>query len=79
MATPKFINSNSTFHQELKKRVNTYFEENHKSSTGNFGLFLKAAFFLVSYIGLYVHLVYFTPAVWLATLASRAPEFLAPY
>ena len=68
MATPKFINSNSTFHQELKKRVNTYFEENHKSSTGNFGLFFKAAFFFISYIALYVHLVYFTPAVWLALI-----------
>jgi len=68
MATPKFINSNNTFQQELKKRVNQYFEENNKSSTGNFSLFFKAIFFFASYLALYVHLVYFTPAAWLAVL-----------
>lgn len=68
MATPKFINSNNTFQQELKKRVNQYFEENNKSSTGNFSLFFKAIFFFASYLALYVHLVYFTPTAWLAVL-----------
>lgn len=68
MATPKFINSNNTFQQELKKRVNQYFEENNKSSTGNFSLFFKAIFFFASYLALYVHLVYFTPSAWLAVL-----------
>ncbi len=68
MATPKFINSNNTFQQELKKRVNQYFEENNKASTGNFSLFFKAIFFFASYLALYVHLVYFTPVAWLAAL-----------
>ena len=68
MATPKFINSNNTFQQELKKRVNQYFLENNKSSTGNFSLFFKAIFFFASYLALYVHLVYFTPTAWLAVL-----------
>ena len=68
MATPKFINSNNNFQQELKKRVNQYFEENNKSSTGNFSLFFKAIFFFASYLALYVHLVYFTPEAWLAVL-----------
>ena len=68
MATPKFINTNNTFQQELKKRVNQYFVENNKSSTGNFSLFFKAIFFFASYLALYVHLVYFTPTAWLAVL-----------
>lgn len=68
MATPKFINSNNTFQQELKKRVNQYFVDTKKSSTGNFSLFFKAAFFFASYLALYVHLVYFTPATWWAII-----------
>jgi len=33
--TPKFRNLNrSNFHQELKKRVNNYFIENKKETTG---------------------------------------------
>ena len=68
MANPKFINSNNTFQQELKKRVNQYFLETNKSSTGNFSLFFKAIFFFASYLALYVHLVYFTPTAWLAVL-----------
>lgn len=66
MATPKFIQQSTDFHQELKKRVNQYFTDRKKSSTGNFGLWFKAGFFCAAYIALYVHLVYFTPATWLA-------------
>ncbi|MEO6404745.1 MAG: acyl-CoA desaturase [Ferruginibacter sp.] len=51
----------STFHQELKRRVNNYFAENQKKSTGNFSLYFKAILFVVCYISLYVHLVFFTP------------------
>jgi linoleoyl-CoA desaturase len=68
MATPKFLQNSNTFHQELKKRVNQYFEDKKKAATGNFGLYFKAAFFFLSYIGLYVHLVFFTPPVWLAVI-----------
>ncbi|MES2431499.1 MAG: acyl-CoA desaturase [Bacteroidota bacterium] len=63
--TPKFIN-NTNFHQDLKKRVNQYFKDGKKAATGNFGLHFKAIFFFLSYISLYVHLVYFTPETWLA-------------
>ena len=39
MATPKFANiQGSNFHQELKKRVQTYFAESKKNATGNFGV-----------------------------------------
>ena len=68
MATPKFINNSTNFHQELKQRVNKYFADVKKPSTGNIKLFLKAIFFLVTYIALYVHLVYFTPATWVAII-----------
>src|SRR6187431_2710480 len=68
MATPKFIQTGTDFHQELKKRVNQYFIDRKKSSTGNFNLFFKAVFFFTTYLALYVHLVYFTPEVWLAVV-----------
>ncbi|HMO63399.1 MAG TPA: acyl-CoA desaturase [Ferruginibacter sp.] len=68
MSTPKFLHSSSNFHTELKRRVNQYFEELQKPSTGNFKLFFKAIFLTGSYAALYVHLVYFTPPVWLALL-----------
>ena len=65
--TPKFKNvSGTNFHKELKKRVNNYFIENNKKSTGNFSLYFKAVLFWVLYVALYVHVVFFTPASWLA-------------
>ncbi len=67
--TPKFRNINrSNFHQELKKRVNNYFVEHNKPSTGNWHLYFKAILFWVLYIGLYVHVVFFTPTAWVAIL-----------
>jgi len=69
MVTPKFRNPNgSTFHQELKTRVNNYFIENKKESTGNFSLYFKAVLFWSLYITLFVHVVFFTPAPWIAIL-----------
>jgi len=60
--TPKFRNQNvSSFHQELKKRVNNYFIENKKLATGNWNLYFKALLFWTLYITLYVHVVFFTP------------------
>jgi linoleoyl-CoA desaturase len=64
MQAPKFLNiKGSTFHQELKQRVNNYFTEAKKSATGNFGLYFKAILFWVLYVSLYVHVVFFTPAI----------------
>lgn len=69
MATPKFANiAGSNFHQELKKRVNEYFVQAKKLPTGNFGLYFKAILFWALYIGLYVHVVFFTPPTWWAIL-----------
>ncbi len=63
MITPKFIHPQTHFHQDLKKRVSQYFTETQQLPTGSYGLFLKAAFFFIAYIALYVHLVYFTPGI----------------
>ena len=73
MATPKFLNvQGSTFHQELKRRVNNYFAETNKPSTGNFGLYFKAVLFWLFYVALYVHVVFYTPASWVALLECIA-------
>lgn len=66
MATPKFLHTSTDFYQELKRRVNQYFDDRKKPSTGNAGLIFKAIFFFIAYFGLYVHLVYFTPGNLLA-------------
>ena len=65
ITTPKFRNINgSSFHQELKRRVNNYFIENNKPQTGNFSLYFKAVLFWIAYIALYIHVVFFTPGTW---------------
>ncbi len=66
MATPKFSNVQESFHAELKRRINAYFEQKGKSPTGNWELFSKATILMVAFIGLYIHLVFFTPPVWIA-------------
>lgn len=65
MATPKFATVSQSFHSELKRRINNYFTETGKPVTGNFTLYSKAIILFTAYIGLYVHLVFFTPGtVW---------------
>ncbi|MEP6582913.1 MAG: acyl-CoA desaturase [Ginsengibacter sp.] len=66
MATPKFLQGKGDFHIELKKRVNDYFSERKRPMTGNNALLLKAISFCVGYVFLYIHLVFFTPVIWLA-------------
>ncbi len=66
MANPKFKQGKGEFHLELKNRVNQYFTEKQRPMTGNTALLFKALLFCVGYIIIYVHLVFFTPPVWLA-------------
>lgn len=66
--TPKFSVPAVSLHTELKKRVNNYFKERGQAPTGNSSLYLKAAILLLSFAGLYVHLVFFTPVAWLAVV-----------
>ena len=68
MSTPKFLQSTGNFHMELKARVNQYFADKKKPMTGNSALLTKGIIFFVLYLALYVHLVFFTPPVWLAII-----------
>lgn len=72
MTIPKFSNVPHSFHSELKRRISDYFEQVGKSTTGNYSLFIKAIVLVVSFLFIYVHLVFFTPAPWLAIIESIA-------
>ncbi|HAI84108.1 MAG TPA: acyl-CoA desaturase [Chitinophagaceae bacterium] len=61
MNTPKFSTPKPSFHSELKRRINQYFEQTGKRPTGNFSLFSKAIILVAALIGLYIHLTFFTP------------------
>ena len=63
--TPKFSSVSKSFHVELKKRINQYFQRTGKSSTGEAKIYTKAIILLASFAFFYVHLVFFTPSeVW---------------
>lgn len=65
MSSPKFPKIQLSFHSEIKRRINEYFQNKRKSPTGNFSLHLKAFLLVTSLLGIYTHLVFFTPAtVW---------------
>ncbi len=68
MKVPKFPNIKQTFYTDLKNRVSEYFEEVRKSPTGNYSLFIKAIILVLSFIFVYLHLVFFTPAILWAVL-----------
>src|SRR5438552_2538058 len=68
MVVPKFPSVKQPFHIELKKRINEYFESTGKSLSGNSNLYSKAIILLASFLFLYIHLVFFTPAVFWAIL-----------
>jgi linoleoyl-CoA desaturase len=65
MSSPKFPKINVSFHGELKKRISDYFAQAGKRTTGNFKLYFKAGLLVLSFIAVYTHLVFFTPAtIW---------------
>lgn len=68
MTIPKFSNVPHSFHSELKKRITEYFEQVGKSTTGDYTLFLKAVVLMISFVLIYIHLVFFTPAALWAIL-----------
>jgi linoleoyl-CoA desaturase len=63
MNLPKFYNVNHSLHAELKAKISEYFREVGRSTTGNRQLFIKAVILMVSFVFIYIHLVFFTPAV----------------
>ena len=70
MSSPKFPKTALSFHSELKKRIGDYFKQKGKAPTGNFKLYFKAIILVVSFITVYVHLVFFTPPVLWAVMES---------
>jgi len=66
MASPKFSNASQPVHGELKSRSNAYFAQAGKSPTGNFSLYFKAIILVISFLFVYIHLVFYTPTTWLA-------------
>lgn len=61
MRVPKFASAPVSFHSELKTRINEYFTSSGKTQTGNHKLYTKAIILVSLFIGVYVHLVFFTP------------------
>lgn len=60
MRPPRF-NAASSFHADLKGRIKNYFTEKNLKTTGNFSLYFKAIAMVLAFIGVYIHLVFFTP------------------
>jgi linoleoyl-CoA desaturase len=56
------------FYNDLRERVQQYFEETKQDQTGNWRLFSKAIVIVALHILFYTILVFFTPNVWLALL-----------
>jgi len=68
MATPKFASVSQSFHTELKKRVQNYFAEAGKPFTGEEKIYTKAGILAISFLFLFIHLVFFTPGAGWAIL-----------
>ena len=66
MSIPKFAAPPVSVHAELKRRVNQYFQQHNIAPTGNGKLYQKAAILLVGYLATYIHLIFFTPSLWIA-------------
>jgi linoleoyl-CoA desaturase len=70
MSVPKFSSTQQSLHTELKAKISEYFLEVGRSTTGNYKLFVKAVALMVSFIFIYIHIVFFTPAVVWQVLES---------
>ncbi|MEI8280411.1 MAG: acyl-CoA desaturase [Bacteroidota bacterium] len=66
MNAPKFAHTSSSIHHEFRKRINDYFSHKGIAHTGNAQLYIKAIILISSYVAVYIHLVFFTPIVWVA-------------
>jgi linoleoyl-CoA desaturase len=70
MTIPKFTSAPQSFHSELKRRISEYFQQVGKATTGNYSLFVKAIILVISFLFVYIHLVFFTPGVFWAVFES---------
>lgn len=58
---PRFSSQRPVFQLELKKRVESYFNEHHIQMTGNWKLYLKSGILTFSFVVLYILLVFVQP------------------
>jgi linoleoyl-CoA desaturase len=68
MQKVSYNNKNSAFFNILKEKVDAYFKSNNIRQTGNYKLYLKTIFLLLSVAALYTLLVFFTPTAWVSIL-----------
>lgn len=64
----RFNNSNRTFYNELKKRVDNYFKENKLDKNGNLNMYIKTVFMFSMYLTPYFLItlgVFESKIVWL--------------
>lgn len=66
MATVQFNTKDHPFFDSLRKKVDTYFEENNIKYTGNWRIYSKTVILLTSAAVLYTILVFFTPPLWIS-------------
>ncbi len=65
---PKFPVVKPSLHTELRNRIQQYFDNNGIKPTGNIKLYTKAVVLGLSIVGVYTHLVFFTPVIWVAII-----------
>lgn len=66
------FDKNNDFQQELKRRVDEYFESSGRHPRDNWQMYLKSAILLSSYAGLYVLLVFMATTWWQAVPLALA-------
>lgn len=66
MEKPKFARSTSSINKELARKINEYFHQKNFSRLGNSKLYFKAGILVAAFLGVYIHLVFFTPLYWIA-------------
>ncbi len=70
MSIIKFNTKEHPFFDQLKTKVDAYFEQNNINRWGNWKIYLKTGILFSSGIALYIWLVFFTPSAWLAIFLS---------
>lgn len=68
MSSIKFNGNSSAFYTDLKNRVDTYFREHKIDTHGNVKIYLKSAFYILSFIACYAVLVFFNTPVIISVL-----------
>jgi len=66
MTIPKFKTYTPSIYTDLRERVNAYFSSFKRPQTGNLRLYLKASVLFLAFAGVYIHLIFFTPAIYWA-------------